>query len=224
MNMGIYTVVDTVIGLTFLFLMFSLVASVIAEMIARLFSLRSKTLTEGMESLLNDPGGKGIAGLLLDHSLIKSLGHLQEALRTPTQLTASPASWPAGFTNLLRKRITGIEPAAPRYQGKPSYIPSERFAAALTQTMLERIEREPSAAGIHLNAMPKIRNPSVGKPARNPGSDSLEAQPGPASSGLNSRKELMADARQLVASLPDSELRRSLAALAERAGGDLRTF
>ena len=221
MSVSAYAVLDTLIGLTFLFLLFSLVASVIAEIISRFFSLRSKTLKEGIETLLNDPGSKSIAGLLVDHSLIKSLGRRKEWRQATPRRSGSGFFGFARLANLYRKIVSGLGLATERTQDGPSYIPPDRFAKALTQTILEQTEEETSTDGLRRNGTPEVRSPTGRGTMRNPeGNTPLEA----AQTAHKRRDERLTDARQIVANLPDGELRRSLAALAERAGGDLSAF
>lgn len=64
------TILDVLVGLTFVFLVVSLVASAVTEAFASLLKLRSRTLVTGIKALLNDPNGDGIAKDLYNHALI----------------------------------------------------------------------------------------------------------------------------------------------------------
>ena len=63
-------ILDVAVGLSFLFLVVSLVASALTEALASLFKLRSITLLSGLKGLLNDPTGTGIVKDLYNHALI----------------------------------------------------------------------------------------------------------------------------------------------------------
>jgi len=64
------TILDVLVGLIFVFLVVSLVASAVTEALASLVKLRSRTLLTGIQELLNDPKGTGIAKELYNHALI----------------------------------------------------------------------------------------------------------------------------------------------------------
>jgi len=68
--MSLSTVLEVVIGLSFVFFVLSLVCSGINEFLAALLRLRSKTLRRGLAELL---GSKAEADKLFDHAAIKSL-------------------------------------------------------------------------------------------------------------------------------------------------------
>src|SRR6266700_228292 len=95
-------VLEVAIGLTLVYLLFSLICSAINEFIARLLKWRSKTLEDGIKSMLEgltDAEGKSVANRIYDTPLIRGLIGKGKAL-TKTDL-------------------------------KPTYIPSRTFALAL---------------------------------------------------------------------------------------------
>jgi hypothetical protein len=65
--------IEVAIGIAFLFLLFSLIASTLTEWFARALAMRSTTLATGIRTLLQDPTGRGFSKLLYDHPLIKGL-------------------------------------------------------------------------------------------------------------------------------------------------------
>jgi hypothetical protein len=74
-----WTIVEVVIGLSFLFFLLSIVASAVNEFIAGIFKLRAKTLEKGITNLLtgstSPPGGDlGIVGQLYSHALVNGYG------------------------------------------------------------------------------------------------------------------------------------------------------
>src|SRR4051812_27432113 len=110
-------IVDVAIGLVFVYLLLSLICSVINEWIAAVFSMRATNLEDGIRNLLSGsavpPADKNtdIAHQLYDHALISGL-------------------FKQDWLDKLRKS-----------DGKPSYIPSRTFALALLDTVA------PSAMG-----------------------------------------------------------------------------
>jgi hypothetical protein len=105
-------VLEVAIGVVFVYLLMSLICSTINEqVIARLFALRSKTLEDGIKTMLNDPTGEGFAKAFYDNPLIKSMakqGVFDKAIdKVP----------------VINKVIGG--------DGKPSYISSSTFALVI---------------------------------------------------------------------------------------------
>jgi len=106
-------ILEVAIGLAFVYLLLSLVCSVMNEWIAGVFSMRAKNLEVGIQSLFSDgtltipavgdkpETKKNLADAIYDHGLIQSLYRAD------------------GLDNML-KRV-----------GRPSYIPSNLFAMAL---------------------------------------------------------------------------------------------
>src|SRR5881392_3393101 len=72
---------DVAIGLSFIFLLLSLLASAVQELLANLFALRAKTLEKGLRKMLADPapapdtGGAGVLAVKDAHGeLIEPTG------------------------------------------------------------------------------------------------------------------------------------------------------
>jgi hypothetical protein len=66
-------ILDVVIGIVFIYLLLSLICSALNEFVSRIFSMRAKSLEEGIRNLLNDPEFTGYAKDFYNHPLIKSL-------------------------------------------------------------------------------------------------------------------------------------------------------
>src|SRR6266571_4860289 len=67
-------ILEVAIGLVFVYLLLSLLCSTINEqVIARFFTLRAKTLEDGMKTMLNDPQGNAWVNRLYETPLIKGL-------------------------------------------------------------------------------------------------------------------------------------------------------
>ena len=67
------TILDVAIGLALIYLLLSLINTVLTEFIAGLLNLRATNLENGIRSLLNDPNGTGLTRVFYDHPLIKGL-------------------------------------------------------------------------------------------------------------------------------------------------------
>jgi hypothetical protein len=66
-------ILEVAIGMGALYLVLSLVCSAITEAVARAFAMCSSTLKSGVENLLSDPNGKGLAETFYAHPLVKGL-------------------------------------------------------------------------------------------------------------------------------------------------------
>ena len=111
-------ILDIGIGLAFVYLLLSLICTVLNEWIAGVMGLRAKNLEAGIRSLFSDgklivpPNGsapeteKFLADAVYDHGLIQSLFRAD------------------GLDKLLKR------------QGRPSYIPANLFSMALMDTLV----------------------------------------------------------------------------------------
>jgi hypothetical protein len=109
-------ILDTAIGMTFVYLVLSLICSGILELGAAIFNLRAHNLEEGIRSLFSDgwgPGGDAFVKLIYDHGLVAGL------YRDPAVDLV-----PAGDHKYKSPTKGGAREL-------PSYIPSETFALAL---------------------------------------------------------------------------------------------
>ena len=85
---------DVVFGLVFTYLVLSLLCTAANETIAGLFAMRARFLERGIQNLLADPAGTGLAQEFYDHPLMKSLirrtGKLtrREGLRKPSYVSS----------------------------------------------------------------------------------------------------------------------------------------
>ena len=66
-------ILDVAIGLTFIYLLLSLICSALNEWIAALLRFRSRTLEKGIRNLLNNPDGDQPFKDFYGHPLIKAL-------------------------------------------------------------------------------------------------------------------------------------------------------
>lgn len=139
------SVLETAIGMVFVFLVMSLLVTAGTELIAAWWKWRSDNLWEGVVNLVDQAGKNDWAKKLYDHPLIQGLSALQKK-------PVGTSIWKQ-FTGILKYLLT------PKSKG-PSYIPSRTFAIALLDVIREEnptlklIERELQFAldGIPLTA------------------------------------------------------------------------
>ncbi len=96
-------ILDVAIGLALIYLLLSIICSILDEFVARIFSMRADTLEDGIRHLLNDPKAENVAKDIYEHPLVSRLGSKKKDLKI--------VSW----------------------GGKPSYIPAKNFALALLE-------------------------------------------------------------------------------------------
>lgn len=84
-------ILETVIGLSFIFLVLSLIASGIQEAAASLLRSRARYLRKGLENLLRTTDDESYGAALLDHELVQTLS--REYGRVVTRLQASGPSY-----------------------------------------------------------------------------------------------------------------------------------
>ncbi len=99
-------ILEVVIGLSFIYMIFSLMTTSLTEFVAQILSMRSDNLRRGIRVLLNDWKETGLAGEFYDHPLVKSLSREGRVL------------WLAGGKN------------------KPSYINPRTFVQTLLDIVI----------------------------------------------------------------------------------------
>jgi hypothetical protein len=109
------TILDVAIGVVFVFLFVSLIASAIREGIETFLKSRASNLEAGLRELFKDPQGTELLKDFFDHPIIYSL--------YAGQYTPAPAE--QGFVAFLKRNFSFSR------QNLPSYIPSRDFALTL---------------------------------------------------------------------------------------------
>jgi hypothetical protein len=136
-------VLDTVIGLVFVFLLYSLLATILGELIANWLGLRARMLRQAIERLLNDGYNDDAAKEHLNpgiRSLIKWVDQIRRSLGSffLYEFKEFDNSFAGRFYKQpsikylakgSRKNITLFR------KGKPSYIRSENFSDTLVQLL-----------------------------------------------------------------------------------------
>lgn len=142
MNLPLF--VDISLGLIFIFLTLSLLASELQELIATLLQWRAEHLKRSIELLLsgeksNDLPGIVYANRLYQHPLIATLnqeakGPLAKLLRTLSQVMGQ-----------IYRTLTRTRNVFGHAKSGPSYIPSQSFAAAMLADLnLKEVSRKRS--------------------------------------------------------------------------------
>jgi hypothetical protein len=137
-------ILDVAIGIAFVYLFLSLICSVINEGIAAVFSLRSKNLVAGIDSLLSGsklPDGRPVVELLYSHGLIRGLYKDPPPDVIAKARAASPIGKLQDQTEALAEKAEalGHQLHIPVlgivkqwfFVNLPAYIPSPVFATAL---------------------------------------------------------------------------------------------
>ena len=109
-------ILETIISLIFIFLVFSLITSAIVEFFAARMQKRGKMLRQFIVDSLEDKFNKNWGLLLYSHPLIEVLHH--------------DIRLPKGFAGLLQGSRLDVK------RRLPTYIPSEQFAAALIDIVI----------------------------------------------------------------------------------------
>lgn len=111
-----FAILEVGIGLVFVYLLLSLLCTTINELISRLFSLRAKTLRDGIKQLLADPNMDGLAQAVYDHPLIKNVS---DTSKIPSYISSE------SFARVL---VDIIDPNAKARQDGKAAIESIRAA------------------------------------------------------------------------------------------------
>jgi hypothetical protein len=156
---------DVAIGLSFIFLLLSLVASVGQEILAGLFALRAKTLEKGLRNLLDKtsaaPPGSPVAAKLAEtkrQAEADTGAQRPENIRNLTEeLYAHPlirslykeSWWPFGRSDITTEPHAGDPDPKPGSARRPSYISPRAFAVALFDTLA------PAVVGTNADGTPR---------------------------------------------------------------------
>jgi hypothetical protein len=133
-------ILDVAIGMAFVYLLLSLIASVIQEMLAAFMQLRAANLERGLRSLFSGDSLRSEMDLvdsIYDHGLVRGL--YSDPLRDSNKIQSRFRKMMDAVRQLAR-RLIGISPdKALTIQANPlllpSYIPSRTFALALIDVL-----------------------------------------------------------------------------------------
>ena len=128
------TILDVAIGMALIYLLLSLIASVIQEAIAAVVQSRSANLLQGLRSLFSGdlgPDGNSLLDSVYDHGLIRGL------YRDPSKdLATKKRQRLFDPLRLFLQKLLGLAPEQPLKKVSntlllPAYIPSRTFSLAL---------------------------------------------------------------------------------------------
>jgi hypothetical protein len=119
-------VLDTAIGLVFIYIIFSLFMTIVREEIERRLKTRAADLEQGIRQLMHDPSGSGLTKLIYNHPFVYSLYHGDYEPRA--------RKW-----NGARKMPKGEKDCL------PNYIPARNFALALLDLFNDPATASPGA-------------------------------------------------------------------------------
>ncbi len=115
---------DVVIGLVFIFLLYSLLATIIQELIAHIFHLRARMLVKALRTMLEDRNDKkGNRLVRLVNHLKNNMKHINCPLPENT------------LTRAFYKHPSIKYLAQSSYKSKPSYIGTENFSSTLIKIL-----------------------------------------------------------------------------------------
>ncbi len=136
-------ILDVAIGMAFLYLLLSLVASALQEVIALVIQARSANLQRGIRSMFSDgtlPSGQPLLQALYNHGLVRSLYQVPGADYRENPVRAK-TRWFFGWVRLSLRWVFGMRvPGAPWDINDlllPAYIPSRVFAVALRDILVQ---------------------------------------------------------------------------------------
>ncbi|MEG3841977.1 hypothetical protein [Microcoleus sp. herbarium14] len=138
--MNLPVIIDIIIGLVFIYLTLSLLASEIQELIATVLQWRAEHLKKSIEVLISG-GSEGAK----DPVQFQRVGHLANAIyASPTIKDLNQGAkglLPEGFRSVTHRlghfflQMTGTKNVFGNKSTGPSYIPAESFAAGLLETL-----------------------------------------------------------------------------------------
>ena len=136
------TILEVVLGLSFVYLLLSLLCSSINELLAGFLKLRAKDLEKAIRNLLCD---ENLATEVLSHPLIKAMGS------TRTETAAVKIGAGQGVDGIPPQKRSLWQRIAGNWRdfaGKPSYIPASTFTLALLDTITPPTGRAMTAGDV----------------------------------------------------------------------------
>jgi hypothetical protein len=158
-------IIDVAIGLILMYLMLSLLCTVVNEYISTKLNLRSKTLRDALKKLIDDPA---LLKNFYEHGLITSSS--QASGSGAQSLLQAAATWVGAYHSLKNQvappTTAGAATATPVEAEHPSYLASGTVALALLGSLLKKTPGTLDVAGITaaINALtgptgdPKIKD------------------------------------------------------------------
>ena len=156
-------VLDVAIGMAFVYLLLSLIASAVQEMLAAFMQLRPANLEKGLRSLFSGDSLSSemdLVNSMYDHGLVRGL---YSDPRTDSNKVESRFRRTMDSVRLLARRVIGISPdkaltIAVNPLLLPSYIPSRMFALALIDILNSKREEGAEAMSSITKALAEQKN------------------------------------------------------------------
>jgi hypothetical protein len=156
-------VLDVAIGMAFVYLLLSLIASVVQEMLSAFMQLRSANLERGLRSLFSGDSLSSemdLVNSIYDHGLVRGL--YSDPLRDSNKVQSRFRKM-MDAVRLLARRVIGISPDKPLTIAAnplllPSYIPSRTFALALIDILNAKKEEGEEAMSTITKALAEHKN------------------------------------------------------------------
>jgi len=120
--MGFGGVLDLIIGLTFTYLLLSLICTGLNETLAGLLNLRGKNLYQGVKALVRDPSFKDLVGEIYAHPVVRSMSKDSRPSYLPSD----------AFALALLEKVGAFQPANRAELVAPPTGPSQLLAPAGT--------------------------------------------------------------------------------------------
>jgi hypothetical protein len=140
-------IIDVAIGLILMYLMLSLLCTVVNEYISTKLNLRSKTLRDALQKLIDDPA---LLKNFYEHGLITSSS--QASGSGAQSLIQAIATWVGQFHRFKNQvpppTTGGTATATPTEAEHPSYLASGTVALALLDSLLKKTPGTQNVAGI----------------------------------------------------------------------------
>jgi hypothetical protein len=138
---------EVAIGVTFIYLLLSLVCTTINEGIASIINQRGKTLFEGVKNLLNDPNFTGLAQQLYTHGLVAGISprttNPNKAKRLPSYMSSQ--TFALALLDLLASKGVGVGESEGHWQDVVAQSQADldtakvKFDANPNETELQKI-------------------------------------------------------------------------------------
>jgi hypothetical protein len=156
-------VLDVAIGMAFVYLLLSLIASVVQEMLSAFMQLRSANLQRGLRSLFSGDSlstEMDLVNSIYDHGLVRGL--YSDPVKDSNKVQSRFRKMMDGV-RLLARRVIGISVDKPLTIGAnplllPSYIPSRTFALALIDILNANKETGEAAMSSIAKALAEHKN------------------------------------------------------------------
>jgi hypothetical protein len=201
--------IDIAIGMVFVFLLLSLIASTINEIILSFLSMRGKELLRGLKMLLDDTNATGLVAKVYNHGQIFGLFEGEFDPKKPGKLPSYIP--PENF-------VMALLDVVPEHAAQPGALQAPLSAGAPVPVSPPSVAAAAAGAGVGDSTPP----PTIPPPARSPSSGDLFAQLGRAQQDATAMlTSLRTSAQKLAANPATEKVGKPLVSMIDAAGGDV---